>query len=51
MCREYPTRFINNRLWIQMIHNSNKLMNSDSEKVIASWGNKCDKPAWFKELK
>jgi|GEM_PF-4852046 len=51
MCKEYPTYFIQEREWVQMIHSSNKLMNKVSEEVIASRGIKCKEPGWFSKLK
>lgn len=51
MCREYPTVFSLDRMWVQMIHSSNKLMNQDNERVIASRGIKCKEPEWFSSLK
>lgn len=51
MCREYPTYFIKERGWVQIIHSTNKLMNKDTEAIIASRGIKCEEPGWFSNLK
>lgn len=50
MGKNFKTIFKEQRLWIQMIHNSNKLMNKDSTEKIARKGRKCNKPDWLKDL-
>ena len=47
MCREFDTVFISPAHWVQIIHNTNKLMNKDSESVIASRGQLCEPPVWW----
>lgn len=51
MCLMFDTFFIDNKLWVQMIHNSNKLMNKDSELIISNRGIKCEEPNWFTVLR
>lgn len=50
MGSKFPLKLVFNRMWVQIIHESNKLMNKDSEKIISRRGRKCRPPLWFRYL-
>lgn len=49
ICNHFKTLYKEQKMWAQVIHNSNKLMNKDGPEIIAKRGKRCSKPFWFDE--